>query len=98
MVRVRAPLVVSESKGINYPLQNIPPLQIFSNKLDLYDIFGFSEEKIPFTVIGNKDRESQHGTLDKMGRTDRLYSDTAETVKIFAGNAALLPGEESEEK
>ncbi|WP_107857965.1 DUF2345 domain-containing protein, partial [Neisseria subflava] len=98
VVRVRAPLVVNGVKGINYPLQNIPPLQIFSNKLDLYDIFGFSEKKIPFTVIGNKDRESQHGTLDKMGRTNRLYSDKAEIVKIFAGNAILLPGKESEEK
>ena len=97
LVRVKAPMEVSGVKGINYPLQNIPPLQVFSNKLDLYDVFGPSNVQIPFTIMGNKDRESQHGILDKMGRTSRIYSDKAETVKIFAGNATLLPGKESEE-
>ena len=81
--------------SVSFPLHNIPPLQTFSNRLDLYDIFGASlGESINYVVIGNKDRQVQQGVLDKMGRTQRIYSDKAETVKIFAGYATLLAGKE----
>ncbi|OSI13820.1 DUF2345 domain-containing protein, partial [Neisseria dumasiana] len=81
--------------SVSFPLHNIPPLQTFSNRLDLYDIFGASlGESINYVVIGNKDRQVQQGVLDKMGRTQRIYSDKAETVKIFAGYATLLARKE----
>ena len=90
--RIRcAGLAVTGARSLNIPLTNIPPLQVFSNKLDLYDVFGKQLDKpLAYTVIGNKNRATQKGKLDSMGRTTRIYSDKEEIVKIFVGYASIM--------
>ncbi|ULJ63705.1 type VI secretion system tip protein VgrG [Wielerella bovis] len=94
IARIRcAGLAITGANNLNIPLTNLPGLQVFSNKLDLYDVFGKQLDKpLSYTVIGNKNRATQKGKLDRMGRTARIYSDKEEIIYIFVGNANLLIG------
>lgn len=54
----------------------------YSNKLDLYNIFGSPKEDIPYIVKNSEGEIIQEGILDEMGRTDRIYSDIQEVVTV----------------
>ncbi|TCP88667.1 LysM domain-containing protein, partial [Cricetibacter osteomyelitidis] len=55
----------------------------YSNRLDLYNIFGHLKgQNIAYTVKNAQDEVIYNGVLDEMARTERIYSDKQEKIKI----------------
>ena len=62
----------------------------YSTRLDVYDIYGNCCEKIvPYTILDSQENVVTTGMLDIDGRTNRVYRETKEQLKVFIGQARI---------
>lgn len=70
----------------NYSLPMMPEtIPLFSNKLDVYDLFYHSNFSEVNYVAKMDDGQIVEGTLDEHGRTDRLMSMESKGVEVLVG-------------
>ncbi|KJV36381.1 hypothetical protein VH98_14135, partial [Acinetobacter brisouii] len=78
----------------------IPPLPIsheYSNRLDLYKIFQWSDfQDIKYKALFSDNRFVE-GNLDELGRTQRFGSNNADKMKVFVGYSADTWHKETED-
>ena len=78
---------------MQFPLPDLPAAEGYTNRLDAYHLFAGKKDKItdiPYMVVKEDNSLYAKGTLDKTGRTTRIYSDKSEKVKVFTGFAEII--------
>ena len=63
----------------------------YSTRLDVYDIYGNCCEKIvPYTILDSQENVVTTDMLDIDGRTNRVYRETKEQLKVLVGHAQVI--------
>ena len=63
----------------------------YSTRLDVYDIYGNCCEKIvPYTILDSQENVVTTGMLDIDGRTNRVYRETKDKLKVLVGHAQVI--------
>ncbi|KJV38546.1 hypothetical protein VH98_08930, partial [Acinetobacter brisouii] len=68
---------------VSYEVPTLPNTPLFSNRLDVYDLFwDFDLPQLTYTATF-KDGRVSTGSLDDNGRTSRITSDSSEASEVF---------------
>ena len=71
--------------------ETLTPTTYYSTRLDVYDIYGrCNEKKVLYTILDSQETVVTTGMLDIDGRTNRVYRETKDKLKVLVGNAQIL--------